>query len=305
MGATGDLATHKIIPSLWRLFLQDRLPEGFAVIGFARNALSLEEFQGRVRQILKERGGDGDVERFLSLFSYESGMFDGAGAFDALASRIREKEMSWGLCADKLFYLAVPPSHYEAIFKNLAQVKLNLPCGGEGRWSRILVEKPFGRDLESSRMLQELLSKYFKEEQIYRIDHYLAKEIVEGIIYFRFSNNLFERSWSNAMIERIEIRLQETIGIEERGSFYDAVGALRDVGQNHILEMLAAITMEYPLDMAPLSIRRNRASILQSLKGWTADEIREDTYRAQYKGYREIEGVDPESNIETYFALRT
>ena len=306
MGATGDLATHKIIPSLWRLFLQGRLPEGFAVIGFARSALSLEEFRGRVRQILKERrGGDGDVERFLSLFSYESGIFDEADAFDALASRIREKEMSWGLCADKLFYLAVPPSHYEAIFKNLARVKLNLPCGGEGRWSRILVEKPFGHDLESSRKLQELLSEYFREEQIYRIDHYLAKEIVEGIIYFRFSNNLFERSWSNAMIERIEIRLLETIGVEERGGFYEPVGAFRDVGQNHLLEMLAAITMEYPPDMAPSTIRRNRASVLQSLKGWTDEQVRKDTYRAQYRGYREIKDVNPGSDTETYFALST
>lgn len=309
MGATGDLASRKIIPSLWHLFAQGRLPERLSVIGFSRQDISDEAFRSLVRKAVLARGGAGanekDLVNFESVFSYHAGSFENADSFQTLSESISKTETTWGLCANKLFYLATPPITYESIFKNLAGAKLNIPCGGELGWSRILIEKPFGSDIKSAQALQSLLSSYFKDEQIYRIDHYLAKEIVQGIENFRFSNNLFENAWDNTMIERIDIRLLETIGAEGRGAFYDAVGALRDVGQNHLLMMLSAITMEYPPRMEAENIRKSRASLLGSLREWTDENIRRDTFRAQYKGYKHIEGVKPNSETETYFVLKT
>ncbi|MBI1888970.1 MAG: hypothetical protein HYS15_03540 [Candidatus Spechtbacteria bacterium] len=306
-GITGDLAAKKIIPSLWFLFQQGRLPDRFSLFGFSRSPLSDDEFQKLIREAVKNHGGgEMDEDEFLSfssLFAYRAGTFENKGSFVTLAGAIAWKERSWGVCANKLFYLAAPPPSYKPIFENLAAVKLNLPCGGDLGWSRVLIEKPFGTGLASAKELQSLLSAYFKEEQMYRIDHYLFKEIVQGIENFRFSNNLFENAWDNTMIERIDIRLLESIGVEGRGAFYDSVGALRDVGQNHILAMLSAIAMEYPSNRDMDSIRRNRAHILEALGPWTQDTIRQNTYRAQYRGYQGIDGVHPFSETETYVAL--
>jgi glucose-6-phosphate 1-dehydrogenase/6-phosphogluconate dehydrogenase (decarboxylating) len=307
-GITGDLAAKKIIPALWLLWQDDRLPKRFAVVGFARTSLSDEDFKKIVRGAIEkaEKSGiaESRFEEFFALFSYRSGSFDTQEGFKPLGARIAEIESSWGASTNKLFYLAVPSTAYESIFSRLAEAKLNIPESSDS-WSRILIEKPFGHDDSSARELQSLLSKYFTEEQTYRIDHYLFKEIVQGIENFRFSNNLFEKTWDKDNIERIDVKLHESIGVESRGSFYDAVGALRDVGQNHVLAMLAAATMEYPLAMDTASVRKNRAAIFESLAPWSDDQIAQDTYRAQYDGYRTIEGVKPDSEIETYFALKT
>lgn len=306
-GATGDLAAKKIFPSLWYLFQQKRLPDRLSVIGFSRSDLSLEQFEKLLRDSVEKRGGGISQEsfsRFFQNFSYHAGTFENEKSFSTLAEKITETERSWGVCANKLFYLAVPPAMYGTIFKNLASVKLNLPCGGNLGWSRLLVEKPFGTDLESARKLQTLLLSYFKEEQLYRIDHYLFKEIVQGMENFRFSNNLFENTWDNTTIDRINIRLHETLGVEDRGNFYDAVGALRDVGQNHIPSMLALLTMDYPESGAE-TLRENRAKILESLAPWNDTLLKSGTYRAQYTGYENIKGVKANSQTETYFALKT
>ncbi len=309
MGMTGDLAAKKIIPSLWHLFLHKRLPTKLAIIGFARRDLSKTDLADLIRVAVKKHADSVIDEQafgiFLQMFSYTSGTFEDPQAFQTLSDNIVEIEKSWGLCANKLFYLAVPPSAFAQIFENLASVKLNLPCGGELGWSRILVEKPFGTDLASAEKLQTLLATYFKEEQIYRIDHYLFKEIIQGIENFRFSNNLFENAWDNTMIEKIDIRLLESIGVEDRGSFYDSVGALRDVGQNHILTMLSAITMDYPEKMEVASVRKNRADILEMLEIWTEEKLSKNTHRAQYRDYKSIKGVRPDSETETYFSLTT
>jgi 6-phosphogluconate dehydrogenase len=308
-GATGDLSEKKIIPSLWHLFLQDRLPQRLFVIGFSRRSLSGKEFKEYVLSVIEKRSEakikTKDFERFFKTFVYCRGSFEELDGFKSLAALISGKESEWGICANKLFYLAVPPTSYENIFKNIAKVKLNIPCGGKLGWSRILVEKPFGTSLSSARNLQTLLSTYFKEEQIYRIDHYLFKEIVQGIENFRFSNNLFENIWDNTTIDRIDLRLHEKIGAEGRGSFYDSVGAFRDVGQNHLLIMLAAITMEYPMLNDADNIRSSREKILNSLLPWTQEDIVAHTYRAQYHRYKSIQGVSSKSETETYFALKT
>ncbi len=308
LGATGDLASKKIIPSLWRLFKENLLPDKCAIVGFAKDKLSPQEFHAYIQKNLKEEHGKASAEEvnsFMALFTYLAGSFESEHSFEEINSHIHKLEDQWNICTNKVFFLAASPHFYEDIFKNLAKVKLNIPCGGDLGWTRILIEKPFGHDVASSQKLQHMLSKYFKEEQIYRIDHYLAKEIVQGIANFRFSNNLFEHSWNKSLIEKIEVRLLETIGVEQRGSFYDAFGALRDVGQNHLLELLALITMPFPEKIYPLVIRQHRAEILETLKPWNAQSLKKDTYRAQYDGYLDIDGVKKDSATETFFSLKT
>lgn len=309
-GVTGDLTTKKIIPSLWHLFQQQLLPRRFSVIGFARRHWSNEDLKVVVSTSVRDHSNEDidadELSRFVALFSYHIGTFEDAAAFQHLAIAISATESSWGVCASRLFYMAVPPSLYEPIFKNLADVNLKAaPCDGAMSWCRVFIEKPFGIDLKSAQQVQSLLSSYFIEEQIYRIDHYLFKEIIQGIENFRFSNNLFENTWDNTTIERIDIRLHESIGVESRGNFYDAVGALRDVGQNHMLEMLATLLMEYPVGKDADVIRRNRAHIIRSLAPWTERALREDTFRAQYNGYLAIDKVCRDSTTETYFVLKT
>jgi glucose-6-phosphate 1-dehydrogenase len=308
-GVTGDLAAKKIIPSLWHLFLEGRLPDKLSIVGFSRRKIKDTEFHTLIRKtILKHGGAKGSKEKlskFFKLFSYQPGKFEDQKAYQTLKDHITKTEDTWGVCANKLFYLAVPPISFKPILKNLASAKLNIPCGGELGWSRILVEKPFGIDLKSAKELQALLSSYFKEEQIYRIDHYLFKEIVQGIENFRFSNNLFENIWDETTIERIDIRLLESIGVEDRGNFYDSIGTLRDVVQNHVLSILALLTMEQPKNLDIDSIRENRANILEALTPWTKKTIKQNTYRAQYDGYKNIKGVDKKSKTETYLSLKT
>lgn len=307
-GITGDLSVRKILPSLWYLHEEGRLPERLVINGIARRQISDEDLEALVKEAITKNGQSVDRGRFaefISHFVYLCGDLNDLDTYERLVNSIGDLESEWGVCANKLFYLSVPPSTYENIFKNLATVELNKPCGGELGWSRLLIEKPFGSDEKSARALQSLVSRYFKEEQIYRIDHYLFKEIFQGIENFRFSNNLFEHTWDNTNIERIDLRLCESIGVEKRGLFYESVGALRDVGQNHLLEMLAAITMDYPESSDDKAARQGRAKLLQSLKPLSKQELSDFTYRAQYEGYRDIEGVATNSEVETYFAFKT
>ena len=308
-GAVGDLSTKKIIPSLWHLFIHDRLPDKIAVIGFSRGELSVNEFhtfiQSAIEKKYKLKIDRKKLEEFFEFISYHAGTFEDLKSFVSLAVKIKEIESAWGVCTNKLFYLATPPVTYENIFTNLAKVELNTPCGGELGWSRVLIEKPFGTDLKTANELQKLISGYFTEDQIYRIDHYLFKEIIQGIENFRFSNNLFETVWDNTTIERIDIKLHETIGVEGRGSFYDSIGTLRDVGQNHLLAMLSAITMEYPKMVNANITQNNRALVLNNLKPWTKETLIRNVKRSQYQDYKKIKGVSEDSNTETYFSLTT
>jgi glucose-6-phosphate 1-dehydrogenase len=307
-GATGDLMARKIVPSLFYLQGKGVLPERFRVVGFSRRDWSDADLRDRVRSILDERYPDaaaGTVERFLGTVSYSRGTFDDPAGYDALAAHLEAIDAEWGTCANKLFYLAVPPEHYEVIFRRLAASGLTRGCSDLTGWTRVLVEKPFGNDAGTSRELDELLGSLFAEEQIYRIDHYLAKEMLQGILNFRFTNNLFETAWDRTAIESIDIKLHETIGAEKRGRFYDGVGALRDVGQNHLLQMLALVTMEQPVSSGPAAIRQARAAALrEQLAPMSEVEIARASYRSQYAGFRDIEGVRDDSETETYFKLR-
>ncbi len=309
LGATGDLMGKKIVPSLFNLYKKGSLPERFRIVGFARRDLTDRDLRDRAFEILAKRHklkkNDKTVRDFLSLYSYQRGTFESKKDFEALAKRLQSIDESWGMCSNKLLYLAVPPRMYPEILNNVAAAGLNAPCGGpdEG-WTRVIVEKPFGSDEKSAKALDALLDKLFKEEQIYRIDHYLAKEMLQNILVFRFSNNLFEAGWGKELIESIHIRLWESIGVEERGGFYDGVGALRDVGQNHLLQMLALVTMDKPSSFSAEDIREKRAELIATLKIPSADEVRKGTFRAQYNGYRTIKGVASETDTETYFRIK-
>ncbi|MBI3114648.1 MAG: glucose-6-phosphate dehydrogenase, partial [Candidatus Harrisonbacteria bacterium] len=306
-GATGDLMEKKILPALFDRFTRKQLPERFRVIGFSRRPLTHEAFQARVRDIVAthpvSRAHRGQLGAFAERCSYEQGGFATLSDYAALARHLKAADDAWGVCTNKLFYLAVPPQYYRGIFENLAASGLTIPCSHEEGWTRVIVEKPFGHDAATARELELLLGKLFKEEQIYRIDHYLGKEMVQNILAFRFSNNLLEHGWNHENIERINIRLKESIGVEHRGSFYDGVGALRDVGENHLLQMLAFVTMDDPGAFTADAIRRKRAEVLAKLKAYAPQEAARAGMRAQYVGYRTIPGVRPDSATETYFRL--
>lgn len=305
LGATGDLTARKIAPALFNLHEKKKLPGRFRVVGTARRPLSDEDFREHLKDDLAKHGlsRGGALSSFLDAFSYHAGDLGKEEDYRKLDKALAAIDEEWGICANKLFYLAVPPELYEGIFKNLAKSGLTAPCSPEEGWTRIIVEKPFGKDLETAKRLDLLLGELFREIQIYRIDHYLGKEIIQNILSFRFSNTLFEQSWSAEFIERIDIKLWEALGVEERGAFYDGIGALRDVGQNHMLQMLAFAAMEHPGTFEAEAVRSSRAALLETLRPLSAEEIRKETVRAQYEGYRGIKGVRPDSDTETYFKI--
>lgn len=304
-GATGDVVAKKIVPAIFRLFSAGRLPTLFRVVGFSRREQSDEVFQAYIRELVAKKADlkatEEQMAAFAALFSYARGSFDQKEDYVGLAQALGQVDGDWKTCANKLFYLAVPPDLYEPIFHHLADVGLTKECGEDGGWTRILVEKPIGMDQTTSETIDGLLGNLFREEQIYRIEHYLAKEMIRNLLVFRFGNDLFEGMWNHEHIEQIHIRLWEAIGVETRGAFYDKVGALRDVGQNHLLQMLALVTMEPPRFLDADGIREQRAALLKTLRPATPMH----TFRAQYEGYQAIPGVQPDSQTETYFAVET
>ncbi len=307
-GATGDLIGKKIVPALFHLFQKDKLPKMLRIIGFSRRDIVDEDFRKNVIKMLAKhhdlKDNKQEVDKFLKHFSYHQGNFKGLKSYENLAKILGRIDNEWKACSNKLFYLATPPQYNETIFKHLKASGLTIPCSPEEGWTRVIVEKPFGKDLETAEALDMLLGKLFKEEQIYRIDHYLAKDMLQNILSFRFSNNLLEDSWNNKLIEKIEIRLLERIGVEDRGQFYDGIGALRDVGQNHLLQMIALVTMDDPGSFEVEKVRNRRYEILQTLEIPNSKQIQEEMFKAQYKGYRDIKGVKPNSNTETYFKIK-
>jgi glucose-6-phosphate 1-dehydrogenase len=306
--ATGDLMRRKIVPSLYYLYDQGYLAERTVVIGVSRRDWTDGEFREKVRALLLDSAAyhgcsDERLDGFLSMWRFCGGTFQDPDTYTKLCTLVQDVDAEWAVCSNKVYFMAVPPWSYETIFGHMAQRGLTNGCGGAEGWTRVMVEKPFGNDLASADELDAQLGQYFREEQIYRIDHYLAKEIVQGLLDFRFANTLFEPSWHHGSIERIEIDLLESIGVEQRGAFYDAVGALRDVGQNHCLEMLALLTMEQPVEQSAEAVRGARAELLRHLAPMTPEEVALCTYRAQYEGYRDIDGVAADSTTETYFRM--
>ncbi|OGG57583.1 hypothetical protein A2853_02720 [Candidatus Kaiserbacteria bacterium RIFCSPHIGHO2_01_FULL_55_17] len=307
-GATGDLMRRKVIPAVFHLYKHNELPKMFHVVGFSRRDWSDKDFQVFIKGVVEAHQGSSvseeTLEPFLELFSFQKGTFEDANSYRELKRSFDACDKKWGMCSNKLFYLSVAPEYYDPILNHLSHSGLAEPCApGEG-WTHIIVEKPFGMDSGTAKEIDELMGQLFQEDQIYRVDHYLAKEMMQNILTFRFSNNLFELAWGDELIESIRIRLLEKIGVEDRGEFYDHVGALRDVGQNHLLQMLALVAMDKPASFDAASIQKKRAEILQALATLSSAEIKKQTFRAQYEGYQEIRNVAPDSQTETYFKLR-
>lgn len=302
LGVTGDLSRRKLFPALLDLAVQGMLPQRLRIVGFSRREFKPEDFKKYVRDLLTEqsrRHSPEDIERFLDMVSYCQGLFDESVAYVHLGETLATLEKSaFGQCANKLFYLAVPPDIYQMIFRQLAASGITQACEGKTGWARILVEKPFGKDSATAEELDALLGKLFSEEQIFRIDHYLAKEALQNIIMFRFSNALFEPLWNREHIAKVEVRLLEQGDVAGRGAFYDSIGALRDVGQNHLLQMISLVAMEHPIVPDAMHIRMNRATVLKSLS-----PVVQNIVRGQYEGYGEETGVARNSRTETYFRL--
>ena len=300
--------TKKIVPALFSLHEKKELPPKFELVGVSRREWTDGDFRNHVKAILDVKASDApaaSVDSFLNLTAYHKIIFEHADDYVALGEKLGKIDEKWGVCTNKLFYLSVPPQFYATIITNIHASHLADGCSDEAGWTRIIVEKPFGSDEKSAKALDARLAKLFKEIQIYRIDHYLAKETFRNIMAFRFANNLFERDWGADLVESIHIRELENIGVEDRGGFYDEVGALRDVGQNHLLQMLALVTMDAPRDLSAGSVRANRAVVLESLKPMAVPEIKRHTFRAQYDGYASVKNVAPGSKTETYFRIRT
>lgn len=307
-GATGDLAKKKIFPALFNLYRNNLLPKKFSIMGTSRSVRSNEDFRTYLTQIITEFE-DGpppetELKQFLELCTYQQAQFGNMDDYKAIAETLGRKDDYWRICSNKLFYLAVPPNMYKEMLLNLSDSGLTDPCSPEEGWTRVLIEKPLGYDAKTAEEIDTLLGNLFKEEQVYRIDHYLAKEMVQNILTFRFANNLLEESWNNKFIDKIEIRMLENFGVENRGSFYDGLGALRDVGQNHILQMLALTLMDKPASLTQDHIRQKRKEILDRLVIPDKEYVQANTFRGQYEGYRQIKGVAPESTTETYFRVK-
>ncbi len=308
LGATGDLMRRKLTPGLFHLYQKGHLPPLFQVIGFAKDILTTEEFRAQVCQIVKEKvpaAEQSAIDKFTKFFVYQQGLFEENEGYQNMASYLGQKDGEWQVCANKLFYIAASPKFYETIFRKLASSKLTEPCSAEEGWTRVIVEKPFGKDLQTAQELDKLLGKLFREEQIYRIDHYLGKETVQNILAFRFSNSFLQDSWDKKAVEKIHIELLEKDGIGARGEFYEGIGALRDVGQNHLLQLLALFCMENPGVLDAAAVRKKRAEILRSLKIWKGDDVSKNSVRGQYEGYLQEGGVASESQTETYFRIQT
>ncbi|MBI3956415.1 MAG: glucose-6-phosphate dehydrogenase [Candidatus Kerfeldbacteria bacterium] len=303
-GATGDLMKRKLIPALTHLFLSGNLPARIAVVGASRQVMNDRTFRSHVHEALRATSGkEIPNEKFLSMFQYVSGDFSTPGFYQTLKQKLDGLDAEWGVCTNKLLYLAVPPNAYGSIFRGLVKVRLNEPCSLATGWTRVLIEKPYGSTLAEAETINALLEKHFRSEQVYRIDHYLGKQAVQNILSFRFSNTFLEPSWNREFVERVEVRMHEKITIESRGAFYDHIGALLDVGQNHALQLLALVTMDHPSSLNANIIWQKRTEILEALRPVT--DLAAQTFRAQYEGYREQPGVATDSTTETFFRVTT
>ncbi len=299
-GGTGNLATTKLLPALFDLFQHGMLPNTFSIIGLARKELTQSEYQNFVRGHLAPKSKTEQIlNNFCTHLQYISGSSDTDILYADLRTVLSAFDTTHGVCTNKLFYLAVTPDLYDSVFERLHKSSVLTLCDSKDSWSRVLVEKPFGKDLQTAQELEERLSAILTEEQIYRVDHYLAKDAIENIIALRFKNSILADSWNGDSIESINLRLFESKDVSSRGSFYEEIGALRDVGQNHMLQVLALLTMEEPKDESVETIRTERQKAIASL-------VLHDMHlavRGQYEGYRGTAGVKEHSETETYFKI--
>lgn len=310
-GADGDLASRKLFPSIFQLARWGHMPQSFRIIGIGRRDTSNEEFRQFVRDRLLEHSPEAasDSDRltaFCDLFFYLNVDLRKPEDYEVLRDEImREEEVAGGVCRNLMFYLSIPPSLAPDVVRNLGKARLGgreIMC--DGGWRKIIAEKPYGHDLESARELNQVIDEVFEERQVYRIDHYLGKEPVQNIMVFRFSNGIFEPLWNRQYIAQVMITIAEDFGIRDRGAYYEESGLLRDIIQNHGLQLLAAIAMEPPVDLSADSIRDEKAKILRSVRHFNTDSVRDSVVIGQYEGYQSEKNVAPDSTVETFAAVK-
>lgn len=314
-GAGGDLTWRKLIPSLYSLCCKKLLPEKFAVIGVDMKAMNDDEFRehlfGGAQQFLSKGEFKKDAwKEFAAKLVYVAADFKDNGAFQELSKRLDEIDRNWDVKASRIFYQATQPSLVPLVVEQLNKVKL---CQERSR-TRIVLEKPFGHDLTSAQALNLMLLQYFSESQIYRIDHYLGKETVQNILAFRFSNGMFEPLWDRRYIDNVQITVAETVGVEHRGPYYENAGALRDMIQNHLLQILCLVAMEPMVNFDADEIRNKKVDVMHAIRCIQPDEVQEYAIRGQYRagriqdehvlGYRSEPGVEPDSRMETFAAVK-
>ena len=314
-GGSGDLNKRKLTPALFNLYIDDYMPEHFAVVGIGRSPYTNESIavhlhDGATKYSRRKPDEGSNWADFAKHLEYLQMDVDDVVAYDKIAKITAEKEAEWGHHPNVIFYLAVAPQLVAGIAQNLGALNI---CA-DTRCTRIVVEKPFGHNLESARALNATLLGMFAEDQIYRIDHYLGKETVQNILALRFANALFEPIWNYKYIDHVQITASETVGVESRGAYYENSGALRDMVQNHMLQLLCMIGMEAPVNFDPNEIRNKKADVLHAIRKWKPDEVHENAVRGQYspgwmqaeqvQGYRQEKDIDPESDVDTYAAAR-
>ena len=302
-GATGDLTKRKLMPALCRL-LDEGCLESVRILGIGRNPMSEDEFQSMVREALEsskkiEHLDEQQWRKFSERLHYMAGELDDGNTYNQISARLEELAKE-GASKNRLFYLATPPSLFSTIVKQLGESGL---ANEDKQWSRIVIEKPFGHDLESAKALNAEILQVFKENQVYRIDHYLGKETVQNILVFRFGNSMFEPIWNRNYVDYVEITAAESVGVGSRAGYYEEAGALRDMVANHLLQLVTLTAMEPPVAFDADSVREEKVQVLRSIRRLKPEQIAERTVRAQYEGYKQEAGVKPGSQTETYAAV--
>ncbi len=323
-GASGDLTRRKLAPALYNLAREELLPERTVIVGYGRTEMSDEEFREHLRESLSRFSRTQPIEEEVwgdlgRRAFYQQGGYDEPDAYGRLQRRLGELDEEFATEGNRLFYLSIPPSVVLPILNNLRQVgslERRRPCdeGGCG-CLRVVFEKPFGHDLESARELNAEIDRLLDEAQVFRMDHYLGKETVQNISVLRFANSIFEHVWHSESVRFVRVTVAEQIGVEDRGGYFDQTGILRDILQNHVLQLLTLVTMEPPSSLAADAIRDEKVKVLRSLRRLTGEEVRRSVIRGQYgagamdgedvPAYRDEQGVDPHSDTETFVGLRT
>lgn len=317
-GASGDLAKRKVIPAMYDLAVHDALGPRYAIVGFARTSMQDESFRTAAGEAAKSISEVGPIDpsqwdQFASNLFYNAGDYGDQAAYAQLAKRLAEVEASKNLGGNRLFYLSTPPEVYPDIIEQLGRAGLARPSSQDA-WVRVIIEKPFGRDLASAKELNKIVLNVFEEKQVYRIDHYLGKDTVQNLLVLRFGNGIFEPLWNRNYVDHVQITAGETLGVERRGGFYETAGALRDMIQSHVLQLTSLVAVEPPASFDATAVRNEKLKVLQSIRPFNLEMVAQAVVRGQYSpgqlngkpvpGYRQEAGVSPTSRTETFVSAK-